>query len=98
VGDAIRNAGNNHAARAPADQDGLRQVLVEEVVDDIGDVCRQVDRVAGEVDSLTDTGQARRRDRMAGLPQGRNDPAPAPAAKEAAMHKHKCGHGLLRIR
>ena len=60
AGHAIGDAGDYHPARAMADEDRIRQVLIFENADDVLDVGIEADFAAEKVRALAEPGQGRR--------------------------------------
>jgi hypothetical protein len=65
------------------------EVLVQDVVDDVGDVSRQPDTRPGQVHSLTDTGQARRVGLMSRRPQIPPHEVKPMGAGPGSMYEHE---------
>ena len=66
----LRRRGGDDAtavAQAPADEDDLVQVLINQTIDHLGDLGLKGDVTEGKVDPLTEAGQAECGDRMSGL-------------------------------
>jgi hypothetical protein len=95
VGQRIRHSRHHHAAIGVADQHDVRQFLVFEDIDDVGDVGVEVDARVHEMRTLAESGQGRREDLMAGLAQRLRVGPPAPAADPGAMDQNKVCHCLL---
>src|SRR5206468_3752175 len=68
------------------------KILVQDGVDDIGDVGRQADLGTGEVSTLTDTCQAWRENLMARCPERAADLAEAVRAAPRAVNQNKDRH------
>ena len=74
------------------------QILIQDGVDDVGDVGRQAHLRAGEVDALTNAGEARREDLMPGRPERAADLAEAVRAAPRAVHQNEDRHSLVPSR
>ena len=57
VCDMLERAGHDEPAVGEAQQRDLIQILIEDVVDDIADMCTEIDRRARQVCSFTETGK-----------------------------------------
>ena len=68
------------------------KILVQDGVDDVGDVGRQADLRTGEVSALTDTGQAWRENLVARRPERAADLAEAVRAAPRAVNQNKDRH------
>jgi 2-keto-4-pentenoate hydratase/2-oxohepta-3-ene-1,7-dioic acid hydratase in catechol pathway len=92
VTDVLQRPGDHEPAVGEAEQDDVAQVLVPDGVDHVGDVGGQADLGTGEVGALTDAGQARCEDLMAGPPQRTAYLAEAVRAAPRAVNQDKDRH------
>ena len=105
------DTGDDHAAIRMAHEDDLIEIFPFDLVDDVADVCRQVNLVVQEMRALAETGQCRRKDTVFFRSQAIRDPLPTPATMARAMHQNerrrrvsrrtargqpKAGHGRSR--
>ena len=73
------------------------QILVQDGVDDVGDVGRQAHLRAGEMDALTDTGEARREDFVPGRSERAADLAEPVRASPRPVHQNEDRHLFVPI-
>src|SRR5262245_16424775 len=98
LGDVLESARHDHAPIREAEQHDLVQALVEDVIDDVGDVCRQVDLGTDEMDAFAEAREAWRGHVVpAGAQQRANFPK-AVGATPCSMHQYVCCHARSSAR
>ena len=95
--DVLQRPGDHEPPVRETEKHDAAKILVQDGVDDIGDVGRQADLGTGEVSTLTDTCQAWRENLMARCPERAADLAEAVRAAPRAVNQNKDRHrrGLI---
>src|SRR4029077_7993892 len=92
VADVLQGPGDHEAPVGEPEQHDAVKILIQDGVDDVGDVGGQAHLRAGEVDALTDTGEARREDLVPGRPERTADLAEAVCAAPRPVHQNEDRH------
>jgi hypothetical protein len=92
VADVLQRPGDHEPPVRETEEHDAAKILVEDGVDDIGDVGRQTDLRTREVSALTDTGQAWRENLMTRGPERAPDLAEAVRAAPRAVNQNKDRH------
>jgi hypothetical protein len=92
VADVLQRPGDHEPPVRETEEHDAAKILVQDGVDDIGDVGRQADLRTREVSALTDTGQAWRENLMTRGPERAPDLAEAVRAAPRAVNQNKDRH------
>jgi hypothetical protein len=88
----VSDARDHHSGRAGTEQDDLAEVFEGQHVDDVLDVCLQVDPGVHEVRAFAQADECGRMDGVPVGPQQLSEPGPAPSAEPGRMHQHEYRH------